>query len=175
LYGNLNFEAVKKYIAYRAERGWKPLKQSRLNVLAKRLIDYPLQVQMAMVDQTIGNGWQGVFDVKTRIGGLGSCEALMTTQTAAEFEAAEEARSVRRRRERASVAENVDEILALFDQHRVVLGESPWPDKARLRELLGKYTFEQQRTMLVAAIDLGKPTLSKSVLPPAELEAGAGA
>src|ERR1017187_8256160 len=71
LYGNLNFVAVKKYIAYRAERGWKPLKQSRLNVLAKRLIDYPLQVQMAMVDQTIGNRWQGGFAGEKPTRGVG--------------------------------------------------------------------------------------------------------
>lgn len=76
---------------------------------------------------------------------------------------------------KAQTATNVEDIIRQLDEHRAVLGEPPWPDKARLRELLGKYTLEQQRTMLVAAIDLGKPTLSKSVLPPAELEAGAGA
>ena len=59
----LNQEAIEDWIAYRKEIK-KPLKPMSIKGVTKKLLKHPYEVQEAMVEQSITNGWQGLFEVK---------------------------------------------------------------------------------------------------------------
>lgn len=65
---NLNIEAIEMYIAYRRESRMKKLKDTSMNLLAKKIIawsDGDFEIQQQIVEQTISNGWTGLFELKS--------------------------------------------------------------------------------------------------------------
>ena len=63
---SLNQEALDEWIAYRKEIK-KPLKPMSIDRVIKKLIKLSqgdLKIQAAMVEQSIENGWTGLFEVK---------------------------------------------------------------------------------------------------------------
>tara|TARA_R110002020_G_scaffold292877_5_gene508324 strand:+ start:826 stop:1104 length:279 start_codon:yes stop_codon:yes gene_type:complete len=62
----LNEQALSEWIAYRKEIK-KPLKPMTIDRVKKKLLKYDHETQEAMVEQSIENGWQGLFEVKNVI------------------------------------------------------------------------------------------------------------
>ena len=61
---NLNQEAFDEWMQYRKEIK-KPYKsQASVQKLIKKLAKYDYETQQKMVDQSMENGWQGLFEVK---------------------------------------------------------------------------------------------------------------
>jgi len=60
----LNIDAWKKYISYRREMRFRSYKPKGAAQAMDKWAKYPGAVQMAAVDATIENGWQGVFPEK---------------------------------------------------------------------------------------------------------------
>ena len=61
---NLSVDAFERYRQYRREQKFKALGTMGCAALARKMAAYSPIVQLAMVDQTIANGWQGVFALK---------------------------------------------------------------------------------------------------------------
>ena len=62
----LNINAFNKYINYRKESGIKKLTQQGEKIAANKLINLGAneKMQMDIVEQSIGNGWAGLFEFK---------------------------------------------------------------------------------------------------------------
>ena len=59
----INEIALNDWIDYRKEIK-KPLKSMSIDRIIKKLSQHSQETQEAMVEQSIENGWQGLFDVK---------------------------------------------------------------------------------------------------------------
>ena len=59
----VNEEALQEWIKYRKEIK-KPLKSMSIDRVKKKLSKYDYNTQEAMIEQSIENGWQGLFEVK---------------------------------------------------------------------------------------------------------------
>lgn len=66
--------------------------------------------------------------------------------------------------ERAAMAADLEQVLHLLEEHRSNLQQRAQVSVDALPRLLGKYTLDQQRRMLVAAIELDHPDLSRASL-----------
>jgi len=60
----LNIEAFDKYLAYRKEAGIKKLTKQGETLSAKKLVKLGGNKQIEVVEQSIGNGWAGLFELK---------------------------------------------------------------------------------------------------------------
>lgn len=61
---DLNIVAFEKYLAYRKESGVKKLTKHGEMLAAKKLVKFGCSNQMEVVEQSISNGWQGLFELK---------------------------------------------------------------------------------------------------------------
>ena len=59
----INEIALNDWLQYRKEIK-KPLKPMSIDRVIKKLSQHSQEIQEAMVEQSIENGWQGLFDVK---------------------------------------------------------------------------------------------------------------
>lgn len=66
--------------------------------------------------------------------------------------------------ERAAKAGDLEQVLHLLEEHRSNVAQRAQVSIGDLPRLLGKYTLDQQRRMLVTAIELGHPDLSRTSL-----------
>lgn len=62
----LDVKAFEKYILYRKEAGIKKLTKQGEKIAAKKLVKIGGEKQMQVVDQSIGNGWTGLFELKLK-------------------------------------------------------------------------------------------------------------
>lgn len=64
--GGLNIKAWNEYIAHRKQIRAKPLKPVSIEKQQRWLVEQgPPEIQQQIVDQTIRNNWQGLFELKT--------------------------------------------------------------------------------------------------------------
>lgn len=64
----LDPEAVERLQSYRVEQGHKRLGPIGLTALSAKLKPYSAEVAAAMLEQTMANGWQGVYEIKAGSG-----------------------------------------------------------------------------------------------------------
>ena len=60
----VNTDALDEWIEYRKIELKKPLKDMGIQKVMNKLKMHPYEVQQQMVDQSIENGWRGLFEVK---------------------------------------------------------------------------------------------------------------
>ena len=59
-----------EYVAYRRQAKFRTLKPASITKLAKQLAEWGHDVAIASIDETIRNGWQGLFEPKAGAGGV---------------------------------------------------------------------------------------------------------
>lgn len=62
-------EKFSEYLEYRKENKMKSLKEVSIKSQLKNLSAYPEQEAIEMIEQSIRNGWTGIFELKNRPGG----------------------------------------------------------------------------------------------------------
>lgn len=81
----LDKSAIEKYVDYRREAKFKKLTKNGLKLAAKKLVEYGGQNgQHEIVEQSMSNGWQGLFELKSQKTGRPMTERERASQ---EFEA----------------------------------------------------------------------------------------
>lgn len=81
----LNTEAWNRWVGYRRQIG-RALKEASLEAAAKRLAQHG-EHQAAIVEQSIANGWQGLFELKAPMNGKAVMKPRIKLKTAEEYEA----------------------------------------------------------------------------------------